>query len=239
MPEQQNIEYKQSWHDDYLKWVCGFANAVGGFIYIGKDKAGQVVHIADYEKLLETIPQKIRNDMGIVCDVNLLGLSIWNEGLLPFGLSLEDLKVEHNSRPRNPKIAEACFLAGYIDAWGRGTLKIINACNDASLPPPDIKEMNGGVEVTVFNLQRSDISEGFRKDFGRISERIRKEYGKEIASTVDIIEQHPDFSSQQIAKEIGKTARTVENYLAKLKKAGIVVRKGPKLGGHWEIIEKP
>jgi len=23
MPEQQNIEYKQSWHDDYLKWVCG------------------------------------------------------------------------------------------------------------------------------------------------------------------------------------------------------------------------
>jgi len=24
MPEQQNIEYKQSWHDDYLKWVCDF-----------------------------------------------------------------------------------------------------------------------------------------------------------------------------------------------------------------------
>jgi len=33
MPENQNIEYKQSWHDDYLKWVCGFANAVGGVIY--------------------------------------------------------------------------------------------------------------------------------------------------------------------------------------------------------------
>jgi hypothetical protein len=27
MPEQQNREYKSSWHDDYLKWVCGFANA--------------------------------------------------------------------------------------------------------------------------------------------------------------------------------------------------------------------
>jgi ATP-dependent DNA helicase RecG len=24
MPEQQNIEYKSAWHDDYLKWVCGF-----------------------------------------------------------------------------------------------------------------------------------------------------------------------------------------------------------------------
>lgn len=24
MTEQQTIECKQSWHDDYLKWVCGF-----------------------------------------------------------------------------------------------------------------------------------------------------------------------------------------------------------------------
>ena len=27
--ESQNIEYKRSWHDEYLKWVCGFANANG------------------------------------------------------------------------------------------------------------------------------------------------------------------------------------------------------------------
>ena len=32
MPEQQNIEYKQSWHDDYLKWVCGFLEKDGGFM---------------------------------------------------------------------------------------------------------------------------------------------------------------------------------------------------------------
>jgi ATP-dependent DNA helicase RecG len=28
--ETQHIEYKQSWRDEYLKWVCGFANAEGG-----------------------------------------------------------------------------------------------------------------------------------------------------------------------------------------------------------------
>ena len=71
MPEQQNIEYKQSWHDDYLKWVCGFANAIGGVIYIGKDNKGNVVHLEDYAKLLEDIPNKIRNSMGIICDVQL------------------------------------------------------------------------------------------------------------------------------------------------------------------------
>jgi len=42
MPEQQNIEYKSSWHDDYLNRVCGFANAQGGKIYIGKDDADQI-----------------------------------------------------------------------------------------------------------------------------------------------------------------------------------------------------
>jgi len=36
--ESQNTEFKSSWHDDYLKWICGFANAIGGMIYIGKDE---------------------------------------------------------------------------------------------------------------------------------------------------------------------------------------------------------
>ena len=42
MPESQNIEYKSTWRDEYLKWICGFANANGGSIYIGKDDAGKV-----------------------------------------------------------------------------------------------------------------------------------------------------------------------------------------------------
>jgi ATP-dependent DNA helicase RecG len=27
--ECQNVEYKRSWKDEYLKWICGFANAQG------------------------------------------------------------------------------------------------------------------------------------------------------------------------------------------------------------------
>jgi ATP-dependent DNA helicase RecG len=71
MPEQQNIEYKQSWHDDYLKWVCGFANAQGGVIFIGKDDDGKVVGVDDSKKLMENLPNKIRNTMGISAEVNL------------------------------------------------------------------------------------------------------------------------------------------------------------------------
>lgn len=71
MPEHQNIEYKSSWHEDYLQWICGFANAQGGRIYIGKNDAGTVVGLKDSKRLMEEIPNKIRNLMGITTEVNL------------------------------------------------------------------------------------------------------------------------------------------------------------------------
>lgn len=72
MAESQNIEYKESWRDEYLKWVCGFANAQGGKIYIGCDDNGNVVGINNSKKLLEDIPNKVRDAMGIIVGVNLL-----------------------------------------------------------------------------------------------------------------------------------------------------------------------
>lgn len=47
MPEQQNIEWKAKWDDKYLEWICGFANAQGGKIYIGCDDNGQVIGVVD------------------------------------------------------------------------------------------------------------------------------------------------------------------------------------------------
>ena len=70
--ESQNIEYKQSWHDDYLKWICGFANAQGGRIYIGKDDSGKIVGIPKAKKLLEDLPNKIRDQLGLMPEINLL-----------------------------------------------------------------------------------------------------------------------------------------------------------------------
>ena len=37
MEECQDIEFKETWSNDYLKWICGFANAQGGKLYIGAD----------------------------------------------------------------------------------------------------------------------------------------------------------------------------------------------------------
>ncbi len=71
MSESQNVEYKESWRDEYLKWICGFANAQGGILYIGIDDNGHVSGVSNSRKLMEDISNKVRNTLGIVVDVNL------------------------------------------------------------------------------------------------------------------------------------------------------------------------
>ena len=43
MPESQNTEWKSNWRDEYLQWICGYANAQGGKLYIGCDDNGKVI----------------------------------------------------------------------------------------------------------------------------------------------------------------------------------------------------
>ena len=94
MSESQNIEWKESWRDEYLKWICGFANAAGGKIYIGTDDNGKVVGVADAKKLLEDIPNKVRDVLGIMVDVNLLEEN---------GLQYIEIDVPPYSNPINYK----------------------------------------------------------------------------------------------------------------------------------------
>ena len=71
MNENQNIEWKRSWRDEYLKWICGFANAQGGVLEIGRNDQGKVVGVKNVLQLLEDIPNKVQALLGIVVEVNL------------------------------------------------------------------------------------------------------------------------------------------------------------------------
>jgi ATP-dependent DNA helicase RecG len=464
MSESQNIEWKQAWHDDYLKWVCGFANAVGGTIYIGKNDAGEVVHLKNYAKLLEDIPNSIRNSMGIICDINLYDesgkkyielkvnpyavpislrgryyyrsgstkmeltgvelnqfllkkagktwddvieegasladidtpsiqkfiddgkaqgrlpdtsglttlqilnklrlvedeklkraalilfgkdpghffanvivkigrfgidgsdlkfqevlegnliyllnevlvqlnhkfltrpvdfagmhriekgeypvsalremllnalvhktymgaavqlrvfdhkLCIWNEGLLPQGLDIDSLKSNHNSRPRNPKIADACFKAGYSDSWGRGTLKILNACIEAELPEPEIIEKDGGVQVTIFKATSSIEAKNSGPTGGPMGGPIGGPMGGPIdnegilqaaqltirqVEVLEIIRSNAKISRRKLAEQLEINVSAVQGHLDLLKEKGVLTRKGGTRG-IWVILQ--
>jgi ATP-dependent DNA helicase RecG len=64
--ETHLVEWKQSWRDEYLRWLCGFANADGGTLVIGKNDQGDPVGAPDAERLLVDLPNKIRDTLGIV-----------------------------------------------------------------------------------------------------------------------------------------------------------------------------
>ena len=68
----QTIEWKESWQDEYLKWICGYANAYGGTLYIGKNDDGESVGGVDTKALLKKLPDKIVSTMGIVPDIDVV-----------------------------------------------------------------------------------------------------------------------------------------------------------------------
>lgn len=72
MATGNETERRREWSEEYLKEICGYANAQGGKIYIGCDDIGHVVGVQNAHKLLEDIPNKVRDALGIIVGVNLL-----------------------------------------------------------------------------------------------------------------------------------------------------------------------
>lgn len=69
--ETHNLEWKQTWHDEYLNTICGFANADGGILEIGRHKNGEIIGVSNPKKLLEDLPNKTKSAMGIIPTIEL------------------------------------------------------------------------------------------------------------------------------------------------------------------------
>lgn len=93
-------------------------------------------------------------------------LSLMNEGKLPPEVPVEKLKTEHVSKPRNPLLAKIFYFAGFIESWGRGTIKIVEKCLEQGLPEPDFFEEYGVMKVVFYkdkfteeNLRKMGLNE--------------------------------------------------------------------------------
>ena len=173
---------------------------------------------------------------------------MWNASRLPEDWTLEKLIGNHTSQPYNPDIASAFFRTGRTESWGRGIENIFHTCREAGLPEPvyDL-EINGLLMTFPFSYEylrvatESGVSYGItpktKDNIGTISERIRNDFGKDVANTFVLVRDHPDLTAEQISKQIGKSTRSIENYIKKLKDAGIIKRRGARLGGYWEIVD--
>ena len=86
-------------------------------------------------------------------------INFWNAGQLPDSLTVDSLLTDHPSIPFNPDIATTFFRAGLIEAWGRGTLKMMEECRKANLPSP------------VFSSDSSGFGIEFKRGIQKTSEK--------------------------------------------------------------------
>lgn len=127
-------------------------------------------------------------------------LEVWSPGLLPAGVTIEDLRRTHNSHPRNHRIAHAFFLIGYIERWGTGTLRMIEQCREAGLPDPEFAEQSGAFVVT---FRKSKLTRAYLEGLG-LNER-------QIAA-VEYVKAHGRITNREYVEltEVSRRTATAE-----------------------------
>ena len=107
-------------------------------------------------------------------------IEVRNPGSLPPDLTIEDLKIQHSSRPRNHRIAFPLYLAHYIEKIGYGTLQMIAGCKEAGLPEPEFAQSGGEFGVTIWRdwltdavLAGLELSERQKKAIRFVKEKGR------------------------------------------------------------------
>ena len=150
----------------------------------------------------------------------------WNPGGLPDGITIEDLKKEHASRPRNKLIAMTFYYAGLIERWGTGTKRIVDLCKEQGLPEPEFKEEFGGFSVVFW---KDIYNEEYLRKLG-LSERQIK--------AVLYVKENGKITNREY-QEINNCSRnTASNDLKKLVLKGVLKESGKKgAGSYYEIAQ--
>lgn len=165
---------------------------------------------------------------------------IYNDGRLPENWTEADLMSLHSSVPHNPLVAGVFFRSGQIEAWGRGILKIREACQHWGKPEP------------FYRIRPTEVMIGFHAGAGTEKKTVRPpgrnpvpQPGKEItedltvlavpSNIMSLMRSDPKITAKAIAKEIGLARHKVQAHILDLKKAGFVERVGAAKGGSWVV----
>jgi ATP-dependent DNA helicase RecG len=147
-------------------------------------------------------------------------LEVWNPGDLPEGMTVEDLRQPHESKPRNKLIANTFFLIKYIEQFGTGIQRILDDCRSQQLSEPDF-QVQGHTFRVVFTPREAGV--GDKEDAGRTERQNR---------ALDYIRQHGRITRAEYEEISGLPVHTAKRELAGMVKTGLIIRRG---GGrnHW------
>jgi ATP-dependent DNA helicase RecG len=166
-------------------------------------------------------------------------ITLWNDGTLPANYTIKTLFKRHESRPRNKLIANVFYLAGFIEAWGRGYEKIRDAFKAENLEMPVFEEVRGGFMATVKREKfvaiqgRKDVAKDVIKD---VTKDVIKEISDRQLVVYGLIKENPFVTIAEMSQKTGVASRTIIRDLEYLQSRGMLVREGGRKEGHWIII---
>jgi ATP-dependent DNA helicase RecG len=145
---------------------------------------------------------------------------------------------------RNPFIAEAMKVLGYVNRFSRGVYRV----------QKELMENGNGKAVFDFslvtafkvieNISEKYLEEGFgaettqekpKKSPRKAQEKPKKSPRKIEEEIVMIMESNPQVTRKELAKKLDRTEDSIRYYLRKLTKAGIIEHEGPTKSGKWVI----
>ncbi len=135
-------------------------------------------------------------------------LEIENPGLLPFGLTLEDLP-RGVSKIRNRVICRTFEALGLVEQWGSGIQRMTSACRDAGLAAPKFEELATRFRVTF------------------VTARVRRPTLDDIDQAILAnLGESDGLSTSEIAKRVGLSPRATRTRLSRLVGRGLVCEIG-------------
>jgi ATP-dependent DNA helicase RecG len=151
-------------------------------------------------------------------------LILWNEGQLPDDWTVERLKTQHPSRPFNPDVANAFFRAGLIEAWGRGTIRIIDECKKAKTKAP------------IFKYDLSGFVIEFEYDINIPISAAHRLPGKSVEDNIlHLVKENSQITISKLSAKMNIPLRTMKRHIMNLKAARRLVRVGSDKSGTWKV----
>ena len=135
-------------------------------------------------------------------------IEIENPGLLPFGLTVEDIR-QGVSKLRNRVIGRVFHELRLIEQWGSGVQRMTAACEEAGLRPPIFEEIGSHFRVII--------------SANRIRAAALNQTDEKIAA---LLRKAGPQSTAAIARRVGLSQRATLTRLKSLKDRGVLVEIG-------------
>ncbi len=172
-------------------------------------------------------------------------LEITNSGELYGGYTPSDFSRSHLSVPRNPDIAHICFIRQMIEKIGRGTVKMIEDCENKAYPKPKWLSKSGVTTLTFPEVTLTAMTDRLKVE-STTQDVVNKLIVEEITETVKLrlvsilhfILLHKKPKVSELMKEFNVSERTIKTNLKRLMDAGLVVYTGSKKAGGY-IVKDP